>query len=103
MRGVLTSERDDVTALLAELAAFPTMAGRELAHQASCAAPWEMPATAPERCHLAVYAFGTKTNILRSLAARGARLTVLPSNTPAERVTALGVDGVVLSNGPGDP
>ena len=108
LRGVLTSERlDDVPALLAELAAFPLMAGRELAHLASCKEPWEMPATAAsgraERCHLAVYDFGIKHNILRSLAARGARLSILPSDTPAERVEALRVDGVVLGNGPGDP
>ena len=62
-----------------------------------------MAATVPQRCHLAVYDFGIKTNILRSLAARGARLHVLPSDTPAERVQALAVDGVVLGNGPGDP
>jgi len=103
MRGVLTSERTDVPELLAELAAFPLMEGRELAHQASCQDEWGMAATTPERCHLAVYDFGIKTNILRSLAARGARLSVLPSHTTAARVAALGVDGVVLSNGPGDP
>ena len=103
MRGVLTTERDDVEALLAELAAYPTMEGRELAHQASCPEEWTMPAQGDERCHLAVFDFGIKTNILRSLAQRGARLTVLPSTTPAARVRELGVDGVVLSNGPGDP
>jgi carbamoyl-phosphate synthase small subunit len=104
LRGVVTSERlDDVPALLAELAAFPLMAGRELAHLASCKEAWAMAATAPERCHLAVYDFGIKHNILRSLAARGARLTVLPSNATAAQVRALGVDGVVLGNGPGDP
>jgi carbamoyl-phosphate synthase small subunit len=55
------------------------------------------------QCHLAVYDFGVKSNILRSLAQRGARLTVLPARTPASDCLALGVDGVVLSNGPGDP
>jgi len=103
MRGVLSSERTDVAALREELAAYPTMAGRELALQASCAERWEMPATGEQRCHLAVYDFGVKTNILRSLAARGARLTVVPAGTPASTVEALGIDGVVLSNGPGDP
>jgi carbamoyl-phosphate synthase small subunit len=103
MRGVVTTERFDVPALLAELAAYPTMEGRELAHQASCAEIWTLPAEGQERCHLAVYDFGIKTNILRSLAARGARLTILPSVTPASRVHELDVSGVVLSNGPGDP
>ena len=55
------------------------------------------------RCHLAVYDYGVKRNILRSLTARGARLTVLPARTPAAACLDLGVDGVVLSNGPGDP
>jgi carbamoyl-phosphate synthase small subunit len=57
----------------------------------------------PDPLHLAVYDFGVKENILRSLAARGARLSVLPARTPAAAVADLGVDGVVLSNGPGDP
>ena len=60
-------------------------------------------ASAGRRCHLAVYDFGVKSNILRSLARRGARLSVLPARTPAGDCLALGVDGVVLSNGPGDP
>src|SRR5581483_9214275 len=102
-RGVVTSERTDVAALRDELDAYPRMEGRELAHQASCADAYTMAAEGPQRCHLAVYDFGVKTNILRSLAARGARLTVVPSATPAATVEALGVDGVVLSNGPGDP
>jgi carbamoyl-phosphate synthase small subunit len=50
-----------------------------------------------------VYDYGVKTNILRSLAERGARLTVLPARTPARDCLDLGVDGVLLSNGPGDP
>ena len=106
LRGALTSERTgegEQPGLLEEVRAYPLMEGRELAHQASCEQPWEMPAVGEERCHLAVYDFGTKTNILRSLAERGARLTVVPSHTPAGDVMRLGVDGVVLSNGPGDP
>jgi carbamoyl-phosphate synthase small subunit len=103
LRGVVTSERSDVATLVDELRAYPLMEGRELAHQASCPEPWEMPAQGAARCHLAVYDFGVKTNILRSLAERGARLTVVPSVTSAAAVRQLGVDGVVLSNGPGDP
>jgi carbamoyl-phosphate synthase small subunit len=103
LRGVLTTERSDAGALAAELADFPTMAGRALVDEVTCAAAYEMPAAGEERRHLAVYDFGVKTNILRSLTRRGARLTVLPARTPAAEVLALGVDGVVLSNGPGDP
>jgi carbamoyl-phosphate synthase small subunit len=103
LRGVLTTERSDVEALAAELADFPTMAGRALVDEVTCAAPYEMPAEGEELRHLAVYDFGVKANILRSLTRRGARLTVLPARTPASEALALGVDGVVLSNGPGDP
>ena len=103
LRGVLTTERSDVEALSAEVAAFPTMEGRALVDEVTCAASYEIPAVGEERRHLAVYDFGVKANILRSLAERGARLTVLPARTPAKDVLALPVDGVVLSNGPGDP
>jgi carbamoyl-phosphate synthase small subunit len=109
MRGVLTTERSDVARLAAELADFPTMTGRALVDEVTAAERYELApapldgATAPPRCHLAVYDFGVKRNILRSLVERGARLTVLPARTPARDCLALGVDGVVLSNGPGDP
>src|SRR5262249_11502141 len=109
MRGVLTTERSDVDRLAAELADFPTMAGRALVDEVTCAGRYEMaPPTppgkaAPPRCHLAVYDFGIKRNILRSLVHRGARATALPARPPARDCLDLGVDGVVLSNGPGDP
>ena len=103
LRGVLTTERSETGRLAAELADFPTMAGRALVDEVTCAAPYELPAEGEERRHLAVYDFGVKANILRSLQQRGARLTVVPSRTPASDVLALPVDGVVLSNGPGDP
>ena len=105
LRGVLTTERSDVAALQAELQDFPTMVGRALVDEVTSAAPSElMPGNGREPLvHLAVYDFGVKRNILRSLADRGARITVLPARTPASDCLKLGVDGVVLSNGPGDP
>ncbi|OHC26268.1 MAG: carbamoyl phosphate synthase small subunit [Pseudomonadales bacterium RIFCSPLOWO2_12_59_9] len=53
--------------------------------------------------HVVVYDFGVKQNILRMLVERGCRLTVVPAQTPANEVLALKPDGVLLSNGPGDP
>jgi len=53
--------------------------------------------------HVIAYDFGVKRNILRMLAQRGCRLTVVPAQTPAAEVLALKPDGVFLSNGPGDP
>jgi carbamoyl-phosphate synthase small subunit len=55
------------------------------------------------RFHVVAYDFGVKRNILRLLAARGCRLTVVPATTTAEDVLTLAPDGVFLSNGPGDP
>ncbi len=53
--------------------------------------------------HVVAYDFGVKRNILRMLADRGCRLTVVPAKTPAAEVLAMKPDGVFLSNGPGDP
>ena len=55
------------------------------------------------RFHVVAYDFGVKSNILRMLAARGCKLTVVPAQTSAQAVQALQPDGVFLSNGPGDP
>jgi carbamoyl-phosphate synthase small subunit len=106
LKGVVTTERtspEELEELRRDLAAFPAMAGRALVDEVTCAAPYRIPARGETRSHLAVYDFGVKSNILRNLADRGARLTVLPARTPAREALALGVDGVILSNGPGDP
>jgi carbamoyl-phosphate synthase small subunit len=55
------------------------------------------------RFHVVAYDFGVKKNILRMLAERGCKVTVVPAQTPAAEVLALKPDGVFLSNGPGDP
>lgn len=57
----------------------------------------------PANKHVAVYDFGCKLNILKMLKERGCKVSVVPSNTPASKVLALNVDGIMLSNGPGDP
>lgn len=53
--------------------------------------------------HVVAYDFGVKHNILRMLANRGCRVTVVPAQTPAVDVLAMNPNGVFLSNGPGDP
>jgi len=55
------------------------------------------------RFHVVAYDFGVKRNILRMLATRGCRVTVVPAQTPAADVLAMKPDGIFLSNGPGDP
>ena len=94
--------------------AVPSMSGLDLAQVVTRAqsshwteASWSLTGgyaqqTEP-RFHVVAYDFGVKHNILRMLAQRGCRLTVVPAQTPAAAVRALQPDGVFLSNGPGDP
>ena len=61
------------------------------------------PDAGADQFHVVAYDFGVKRNILRMLADRGCKLTVVPARTPASEVLAMQPDGVFLSNGPGDP
>jgi carbamoyl-phosphate synthase small subunit len=101
-------------AAIAKAKAAPSMAGLDLAQVVSCAqrydwsdGAWSLEsgfAKAPAATlHVVAYDFGIKHNILRLLADRGCRLTVVPAQTRAADVLALDPDGVFLSNGPGDP
>ena len=96
------------------IAAFGSMVGKDLAKEVTCDQAYEWTEgewqlgkgfSQPEKqpFHVVAYDFGVKTNILRMLAERGCRLTVVPAQTPAKEVLALNPDGVFLSNGPGDP
>ena len=82
------------------------LSGTTLPHDAvsrvACKSPYEASADAP-RFHVVAVDCGMKTNIVRSLVARGCRVTVVPWNTTAGDILALAPDGVFLSNGPGDP
>jgi carbamoyl-phosphate synthase small subunit len=71
--------------------------------EGSWAGPNDTPASPTRRFHVVVYDFGVKRNILRMLVDRGCKVTVVPAQTPAAAVMALKPDGVLLSNGPGDP
>jgi carbamoyl-phosphate synthase small subunit len=92
----------------------PSMAGLDLAKVVSCTAPYDWSGStwalgtgyrtqATSRFHVVAYDFGIKHNILRMLAERGCRLTVVPATMSARDALALKPDGVFLSNGPGDP
>jgi len=96
---------------------FPGLKGMDLAQAVSVAEPypwtegsWQLQpdtvaaATAETAVfHVVVYDFGVKKNILRMLVDRDCRVTVVPARTPAAEVLRLRPDGVLLSNGPGDP
>ena len=99
---------------LQQARAFPGLKGMDLAQAVTCSEPyaWKESAWAPsggygegrgDGFHVVAYDFGVKRNILRLLAARGCRITVVPAATQAPAVEALRPDGVFLSNGPGDP
>ena len=109
---ILAGEADEFKAL-AMAKAFPGLSGMDLAKVVSVKAgyawteaEWTLkgykPAAEP-RFHVVAYDFGIKRNILRMLAERGCRLTVVPAQTPAADVLAMQPDGIFLSNGPGDP
>ena len=94
--------------------AAPSMAGLDLARVVSVTEPYEWTETEwvlGQGCgrlgkathHVVAYDFGIKRNILRMLASRGCRVTVVPAQTPAAEVLKLRPDGIFLSNGPGDP
>ena len=104
----------DAAAAIAAARAFPGLAGMDLARVVSTPEAYEWTESVWElgrgfeqpdafRFHVVAYDFGVKRNILRLLASRGCRITVVPAETPASAVRALQPDGVFLSNGPGDP
>jgi carbamoyl-phosphate synthase small subunit len=107
--------RFDLAALIAEARAWEGLEGADLAKDASCLQPfvwreglWSWPeGYAPEdpqpSYEVVVVDYGVKRNILRALTSIGARATVVPASTTAEEILARKPDGVLLSNGPGDP
>jgi carbamoyl-phosphate synthase small subunit len=104
----------DIAAAVAAAGAAPSMAGLDLARVVSVTEPYDWTETewtlgsgygtlADPRHHVVAFDFGVKRNILRMLASRGCRVTVVPATTPAAEVLKLKPDGIFLSNGPGDP
>jgi len=114
-RGCLLAGKElDVDYALKQARLFPGLQGMDLAKEVSVKqayswtqGEWRLDQgyreAASPRLHVVAYDFGIKRNILRMLAERGCRLTVVPAMTPAQDVWALEPDGVFLSNGPGDP
>ena len=99
---------------LEELRAFPNMNAMELAKTVTTSAPYQWRKTlwklAPEAStrnnetyHVVAVDYGVKLNILRCLAERGCKITVVPAQTSADEILKLNPDGIFLSNGPGDP
>ncbi|MFO1359640.1 MAG: glutamine-hydrolyzing carbamoyl-phosphate synthase small subunit [Plasticicumulans sp.] len=112
---IVAGDRPDAEAAIAAARAAPKMVGLDLAQVVTTESCYEwtegcwrldgddFPQQAEARFHVVAYDYGVKRNILRMLAARGCRVSVVPARTPAAEVLALRPDGVFLSNGPGDP
>ncbi len=110
---IMAGAVDEAKALEAARA-FPGLAGMDLAKVVSAPAAYEWNETewklgrgygklSAPRFHVVAFDYGVKLNILRMLAERGCRLTVLPATATAAEAMALKPDGILLSNGPGDP
>ncbi|MDP3876048.1 MAG: glutamine-hydrolyzing carbamoyl-phosphate synthase small subunit [Methylobacter sp.] len=111
---IMAGESVDVDVAKKAIEGFPGLKGMDLAKEVTVDQPYEWTEniwdlqrghTPAENLtkHVVAYDFGVKRNILRLLANRGCRVTVVPATTPAETVLAMNPDGVFLSNGPGDP
>ncbi len=114
-RGCLWAGSDaDAQAAVARARDFPGLKGMDLAREVSCRTPYVWRQTRwrsglgygeldQPRYQVVAYDFGIKFNILRELAERGCEVTVVPATTSAAEALSLAPDGILLSNGPGDP
>jgi carbamoyl-phosphate synthase small subunit len=123
MKCALSTSEPDPERLLARARSSPDIVGADLVKEVTCEKPYEWPvlgqgtgdaghanlakkrpmAHGPWPKHVVVMDFGVKYNSLRELAKMGCRVTVAPAATTAREVLAQQPDGVLLSNGPGDP
>ena len=98
MNGMITTNEDyDLDEILPRLAAYTT---GDVVSRVTCAAPKVLPGDGKR---VALLDLGAKRNIAKSLNDRGCEVTIYPADTPAETILAGNPDGIMLSNGPGDP
>jgi len=112
---IMAGDKIDAAAAVRLARKFPGLKGMDLAKVVSTKRSYQwndgsiwQPENRPvmrahQRLHVVAFDYGVKRNILRMLADRGCRMTVVPAQTTAEEVLALEPDGIFLSNGPGDP
>jgi len=103
MKGIVSTADLDPRSLAAKANAAPGLVGRDLVQDVTCRTSYEWPERGKAGYHVVAFDFGIKFNIVRCLVSRGCRVTIVPAGTSAEDVKALKPDGVLLSNGPGDP
>lgn len=101
MNGMVTcAEHFNVAQVLEAIRAYRVEGTVE---RVSCKEIIQLPAHGAEQYHVAMMDYGLKQNMVECLRRRGCRVTVFPASTPAEALLSGGFDGVMLSNGPGDP
>ena len=116
MKAALSSQGTDPQDLQEMTQAWPGLDGRDMVKEVTCPEPYNWTCDTGDKWvnghhkanlqrppYIALYDFGAKRNIMRHLAAWGARVTVVPADMAAADVLAMNPDGVMLSNGPGDP
>ena len=117
MRGLISTADLDPQSLVRRARELPSMEGQDLVPLVTCRRPYWFPEFPPETAELdletlwkqrsgkkvVLYDYGVKFNIIRSLIERGLHVLVVPASTPAPEILRLRPDGIILSNGPGDP
>jgi carbamoyl-phosphate synthase small subunit len=114
MKGIISTETNNIAELLAKVSAYPGLVGRDLVREVSCPKPYlwkkgapscaKIPVKKPvKKLRVVVLDCGVKYNILRLLEQRGCEVVVVPASSTGADVLSYQPDGVLLSNGPGDP
>ena len=119
MRGIIATGDVEPAELVERARTIPPMEGADWVREVTCRSAFDWPQAggveqdaalvlAPERrarrpLRVGAYDFGIKLNILRRLTAYGCHVRVFPASTPAKELLAADLDGIFLSNGPGDP
>ena len=114
MKGIISTESKNIKSLLAKVRTYPGLIGRDLVREVTCEKPYfwrngaahmdKLPSKkSDKKLRVAVLDCGVKYNILRLLEKNGCEVLVLPASSTGDEVLALKPDGILLSNGPGDP
>ena len=114
MKGIISTETKDIAKLLEKVKNYPGLVGRDLVREVTCTKPYlwkngvpgkgKIPVKKPARkLRVVVLDCGVKYNILRLLENNGCQVIVVPAHTSGSDILAYQPDGIMLSNGPGDP
>ncbi|MBN1227843.1 MAG: glutamine-hydrolyzing carbamoyl-phosphate synthase small subunit [Deltaproteobacteria bacterium] len=103
MKGVISTKDLDPKSLIKKVAGSKGLLGRDLVKEVTCGKPYKWSQVKTPTFHVVAYDFGIKFTIIKSLISRGCEVTVVPAYLTKDEIKALRPDGIILSNGPGDP